>query len=71
VFYVEYAVSDLNVLLSYNLQSLLVLSTHLTSKLRLTMPWLRRLDAGLSQQRFGFVPRSIHVGFVVDKEELG
>jgi hypothetical protein len=29
--------------------------------------WLRSLVAGLSPRRPGFVPGSIHVGFVVDK----
>jgi hypothetical protein len=31
------------------------------------VPWLRRLVAGLSPRRPGFDPRSVHVGFVVDK----
>jgi hypothetical protein len=31
------------------------------------VPWLRRLVAGLSLQRPGFAPPSIHVGFMVDK----
>jgi hypothetical protein len=35
------------------------------------MPWLKRLVAGLSPWRPGFAPRSIHMGFVVDKEALG
>jgi hypothetical protein len=35
------------------------------------MPWLRWLFAGLSLQRPGFTPRSVHVGFVVDEVELG
>jgi hypothetical protein len=30
------------------------------------VPWLRSLVAGLSPRRPGFVPGSIHVGFVVD-----
>jgi hypothetical protein len=32
----------------------------------LTMPWLRRLVAGLEQRRSGFDPRPVDVGFVVD-----
>jgi small ligand-binding sensory domain FIST len=32
---------------------------------------LRRLVAGLSQRRPGFVPGSVFVGFVVDKVALG
>jgi hypothetical protein len=35
------------------------------------VPWLRRLVAGLSPQRPGFEPWSVHVGFVVDKVALG
>jgi hypothetical protein len=35
------------------------------------VPWLWRLVAGLSPRRPGFDPRSVHVGFVVDKVELG
>jgi hypothetical protein len=35
------------------------------------MPWLRWLVAGLSPWGPEFVPRSIHVGFVVDKVALG
>jgi hypothetical protein len=34
------------------------------------MPRLRQWVAGLSPRRPGFVPRSVHVGFVVDKVEL-
>jgi len=30
-------------------------------------PWLRELIAGLSPPRYGFVARSVHVRFVVDK----
>jgi hypothetical protein len=37
----------------------------------LTVPWLRRLVAGLSQRRPGFDPASVNVGFVVDKVALG
>jgi hypothetical protein len=33
--------------------------------------WLRRLVAGLSLRSPGFEPRSIHVGFVVEKVALG
>jgi hypothetical protein len=43
-------------------------------KFRLTsraVPWLKRLVTGLSPQRPGFAPGSIHVGFVVDKVALG
>jgi hypothetical protein len=36
-------------------------------RLRLSVPWLTSLVAGLSLRRTGFVPRSIHVGFMVDK----
>jgi hypothetical protein len=35
------------------------------------VPWLRRLAAGLSPRQPGTVPGSVHVGFVVDKTELG
>jgi hypothetical protein len=35
------------------------------------VPWLKRLVAGLSPQRPGFAPGSIHVGFVVEKVALG
>jgi hypothetical protein len=35
------------------------------------VPWFRRLVAGLSPPRTGFDPRSVHVGFVVDKVALG
>jgi hypothetical protein len=35
------------------------------------VPWLRRLVAGLSSQRPGFDPKSVHVRFVVDKVALG
>ena len=31
-----------------------------------TMPWLRRLVAGVSPRRPGCNPRSVHVEFVVD-----
>jgi hypothetical protein len=36
-----------------------------------TVPWLRRLVAGLSPRRLGFDPGSVHVGFVLDKVVLG
>jgi hypothetical protein len=36
----------------------------------MAVPWLRSLVAGLSPQRPGFEPRSIHVGFVVDEVAL-
>jgi hypothetical protein len=36
-----------------------------------TVPWLRRLFAGLSQQSPGFVPGIILVGFVVDRMAVG
>jgi hypothetical protein len=35
------------------------------------VPWLRSLVAGLSPQRPGFAPGSIHLGFVMDKVALG
>ena len=35
------------------------------------VPWLRRSVAGLSPWMPGFDPRSVHVGFVVDKVALG
>jgi hypothetical protein len=35
------------------------------------VPWFRRLVAGLSLQIPGFVPGSVHVGFVVDRVVLG
>jgi hypothetical protein len=35
------------------------------------MPWLRQLVSGLSPQRPMFVPRSLHVRFVVDRVALG
>ena len=34
-------------------------------------PWLRRLVAGLSPDRYEFNPRLIHVGFVVDNVAFG
>jgi hypothetical protein len=37
----------------------------------IAVPWLRSLVTGLSPRRPGFAPRSIHVGFVVDKVALG
>jgi hypothetical protein len=36
----------------------------------MSLPWLRRLVASLSPQRPGFMHRSDHVGFVVDKVAL-
>jgi hypothetical protein len=39
--------------------------------LELAVPWLKRLVHGLSSCRPGFVPWSVHVGFVVDKVALG
>jgi len=33
--------------------------------------WFRQLVAGLSQRSPGFVPGSMHVGFVADKVALG
>jgi hypothetical protein len=39
--------------------------------LKKAVPWLRRLVAGLSPQRPGFDPGSVHVGFVVEKVALG
>jgi hypothetical protein len=36
-----------------------------------TVPWLRRLVAGIRPRRPGFDPGSVHVGFVVDKVALG
>jgi hypothetical protein len=35
------------------------------------MPWLRRLVAGLPTRRPGFDLGLVHVGFMVDKVELG
>jgi hypothetical protein len=35
------------------------------------VPWLRRLVAGLSPRRPGFDPKSVQVGYVVDKVALG
>jgi hypothetical protein len=35
------------------------------------MPWLRLLVAGVLARRPLFVPRSVHVRFVVDKVTLG
>jgi hypothetical protein len=35
------------------------------------VPWLRRLVTSPSPQRPRFMPRSVHVGFVVDKVALG
>jgi len=37
----------------------------------MTVTWLRRVVAGLSQRRHGFVPKTVHVRFVVDKAVLG
>ena len=42
-----------------------------TFKTEQAVPWLRRLAAGLSPQRPGFDPGSVHVGFVVNKVALG
>jgi hypothetical protein len=36
-----------------------------------TVPWLRRLVAGLSPWWSGLAPRSVHEGFVVDTVALG
>jgi hypothetical protein len=36
-----------------------------------TVPWFRRLVAGLSPWKPGFDPGSVHVGFVVDNVALG
>jgi hypothetical protein len=44
---------------------------HLLVPVSKAVPWLKRLDAGLSPRRSGFAPESIHVGFVVDKVALG
>jgi hypothetical protein len=38
---------------------------------RMAVPWLRRLVAGLPPRRPGFDPGSVRVGFVVDKVALG
>jgi hypothetical protein len=38
---------------------------------RKTVLWLRRLAGGHSSRTPGFAPRSVHVGFVVDKATLG
>jgi len=35
--------------------------------LRNAVPWLRRIDVGLSPQRSGFDTRSVHVRFVAEK----
>jgi hypothetical protein len=35
------------------------------------MPWFMRLVADISSRRPGFDPGSVHVGFVVEKVELG
>jgi hypothetical protein len=40
-------------------------------EVRVAVPWLRSLVAGLSPGRPGIAPGSIHVGFVVDKVALG
>jgi hypothetical protein len=53
------------------------LTWHLTVDLtrfqrpRRAVPLLRRLVTGLSPRRPWFDPRSVHVGFVVDKVALG
>jgi hypothetical protein len=49
-----------------NCQSKLVCFHHLET----TVPWLRRLVAGLSPWRPGFDPGSVHVGFVADEVAL-
>jgi hypothetical protein len=36
-----------------------------------TVPWFKRLVAGLSPRRLGIDPGSVNVGFVVDKVALG
>ena len=38
---------------------------------RVVVPWLRWLVAGLSSKRLGFDPRPPYVGFVVDEPTLG
>jgi hypothetical protein len=43
---------------------------HRIIQTHMTVPWLRRLVAGLSPQRPGFDPGSVRVGFVVDKVAL-
>jgi hypothetical protein len=48
-----------------------VWSSNVLIMVYLAVPWLRRLVAGLSPWRPEFTPRSIHVGFVVDKVALG
>jgi hypothetical protein len=42
-----------------------------TNRLSYGTAYLRRLVAGFQTQRLGFVPRSGHVGFVVDEVTLG
>jgi hypothetical protein len=37
----------------------------------MAVPWLRWLVTGLSPQRFGFTPGSVHERFVVNKVALG
>jgi len=42
------------------------------ARLKLTViKCLRRLAAGPTKRRPGFIPRSVHVGFMVDKPALG
>jgi hypothetical protein len=43
----------------------------LTTRCLNAVPWLRLLVAGLSPWRPGFDPRSVDVGFVVDKVAMG
>jgi hypothetical protein len=41
-----------------------------TNPMQRAVPWLRRSVAGLPPLSLGFVPKSIHVGFVVGKVAL-
>lgn len=44
---------------------------YLSGRNEVAVPMLRQLVAGLLMVRPGFIPRLIHVGFVVDKLALG
>jgi hypothetical protein len=49
----------------------MALKVTLTVYFLMAMPCLKWLVTGLSQRRSGFVPRSVHVGFAVDKVATG
>jgi hypothetical protein len=48
-----------------------IIQYYLSERNEVAVPRLRQLVAGLLMVRPGFIPRPIHVGFVVDKLALG